>query len=143
MRDWLIWLVVGVGLAVAELLSLDLVLIMVASGAFAAALGAGLGLAPLLQGAVFAVVSALALFLVRPIARRHLQSGSPIATGIAALIGKDALVLEEVGTHGGLVKIDGEQWTARPFQDGQVIEPGTTVEVITIQGATALVWRKY
>jgi membrane protein implicated in regulation of membrane protease activity len=142
MRDWLIWLVVGVGLAVAELLSLDLVLIMLAAGALAAAAGAGLGLPLVLQGIVFAVVSALALLLVRPVARTHLQSGSPIATGIAALVGKDALVLEQVGAHSGLVKIDGEQWTARPFAADQVIEPGATVEVITIKGATALVWRK-
>jgi membrane protein implicated in regulation of membrane protease activity len=143
MREWLLWLLVGAGLAVAELLSLDLVLIMLAAGAFAAAGGAALGLPLLLQGGVFAVVSAIALFLVRPVARAHLERGAPLTTGIAALVGKDALVLEQVGSDSGLVKLDGEEWTARPFQDGQVIEPGTTVEVITIQGATALVWRKY
>ena len=142
MRDWLLWLLFGVGLAVAELVSLDLVLIMLAAGAFAAACGAALGLPLLFQGLVFAIVSALALVLIRPVARAHLERGAPLATGIAALIGKDALVLEEVGDGSGLVKIAGEQWTARPFQDGQVIEPGATVEVITIQGATALVWRK-
>jgi membrane protein implicated in regulation of membrane protease activity len=142
MRDWLIWLLLAVGLAVAELLSLDFVLIMLAAGALAAAAGAGLGLPVAVQALLFALVSGLALLLVRPIARRHLQSGSPIATGIAALVGKDALVLEEVGSHSGLVKIDGEQWTARPFAEGQVIEPGATVEVISIRGATALVWRR-
>jgi membrane protein implicated in regulation of membrane protease activity len=142
MPYWLIWLLLGVGLAVGELLSLDLVLIMLASGAFAAAVGAGLGAHVLVQGLLFALVSGLALVLARPIARAHLQQGSPIATGVAALVGKDALVLEQVGASSGLVKIDGEQWTARPFEDSQVIEPGTTVEVITIQGATALVWRK-
>ncbi|MCW2569331.1 MAG: regulator of rane protease YbbK [Mycobacterium sp.] len=143
MREWLVWLLVAVGLAVAELLSLDLVLIMLAAGAFAAAGTAALGGPLAVQGLVFAVVSALAMFLVRPVARAHLERGAPLATGIAALVGKDALVLEEVGTESGLVKIDGEEWTARPFQDGQVIEPGATVEVITIQGVTALVWRKY
>jgi membrane protein implicated in regulation of membrane protease activity len=142
MRDWLLWLLLGVGLAVAELLSLDLVLIMVSAGAFAAAGGAVLGLPLLFQALLFALVSTLALVLVRPVARAHLERGAPLVTGVAALVGKDALVLEEVGTSSGLVKIDGEQWTARPFQDGQVIEPGTTVEVITIQGATALVWRR-
>jgi membrane protein implicated in regulation of membrane protease activity len=143
MREWLVWLLVAVGLAVAELLSLDLVLIMLAAGAFAAAGTAALGGPLAVQGLVFAVVSALAMFLVRPVARAHLERGAPLATGIAALVGRDALVLEEVGTESGLVKIDGEEWTARPFQDGQVIEPGATVEVITIQGVTALVWRKY
>jgi membrane protein implicated in regulation of membrane protease activity len=142
MREWLLWLLVGVGLAVAELLSLDLVLIMLASGAFAAAATAALGGPLLVQGLVFAVVSGLALFLVRPVARAHLERGAPLATGVAALLGHDALVLEEVGHDSGLVRLDGEEWTARPFQDGQIIEPGATVEVITIQGATALVWRK-
>ncbi|HEY0487112.1 MAG TPA: NfeD family protein [Mycobacteriales bacterium] len=142
MRDWVIWLLFGVGLAVAELLSLDLVLIMLASGALAAAVVAGLGAQVLVQALVFAVVSALTLLVVRPVARRHLVGGSPIATGVAALAGRDALVLERVDAHSGLVKINGEQWTARPFADDQVLAPGETVEVITIQGATALVWRK-
>jgi membrane protein implicated in regulation of membrane protease activity len=87
-------------------------------------------------------VSGLSLVLVRPVARAHLQSGSALPTGVAALIGKDALVLEEVGAESGLVKIGGEQWTARPFTGDQVIEPGAVVEVITIRGATALVWRR-
>jgi membrane protein implicated in regulation of membrane protease activity len=142
MPSWLLWLLAGVGLAVAEMLSLDLVLIMLAGGAFAAAAGAALGAPLLLQGLIFVLVSGLALVLVRPIARRHLQSGPGLVTGIAALEGRDALVLEEIGDHTGLVKLDGEQWTARPFTEGQVIEPGSTVEVIKIQGATALVWRK-
>jgi membrane protein implicated in regulation of membrane protease activity len=139
---WLVWLLAGVALAVAEMLSLDLVLIMLAGGALAGAVTASLGAPPLLQGLVFALVSALGLVLVRPIARRHLQAGPGLVSGVAALEGKTALVLEEVGPYAGLVKIDGEHWTARPFEDGQVIEPGTSVEVIKIQGATALVWRR-
>jgi membrane protein implicated in regulation of membrane protease activity len=142
MPAWLIWVLVGVGLTVAEMLSLDLVLIMLAAGAFAAAAGAGLGAHLAVQGLLFVLVSALGLLLVRPVATRHLQTGPDLVTGIAALPGRDALVLEEVGAHSGLVKLDGEEWTARPFEDGQVLEPGTTVEVIKIQGATALVWRK-
>jgi membrane protein implicated in regulation of membrane protease activity len=142
MRDWVIWLVFGVGLAVAELLSLDFVLIMLAAGALAGSAAAGLGAPLLIQALVFALVSALALVLVRPLARRHLQGGSPIATGVAALEGREALVLEQVDAHSGLVKIGGEHWTARPFEERQVLAPGETVEVITIQGATALVWRK-
>jgi membrane protein implicated in regulation of membrane protease activity len=142
MRDWLIWLVVGVGLAVAELLSLDFVLIMLAAGALAAAAAAGLGAEVVVQGVVFALVSALALFLVRPIARRHVQSAPATPMRIEALPGREVLVLEQVGPDTGLVKIDGEHWTARPFEAGQVLEPGETAEVITIRGATALVWRK-
>jgi membrane protein implicated in regulation of membrane protease activity len=142
MRDWVLWLLFGVGLAVAELLSLDFVLIMLAAGALAASAAAGLDAPLLVQGLVFALVSALALVLVRPVARRHLVGGPAIITGVAALVGRDALVLERVDAHTGLVKIDGEQWTARPFEDSQVLAPGETVEVIKIQGATALVWRK-
>jgi membrane protein implicated in regulation of membrane protease activity len=139
---WLVWLLAGVALTVAEMLSLDLVLIMLAGGALAGAVTALLGAPPLLQGLVFALVSALGLVLVRPIARRHLQAGPGLVSGVAALEGKTALVLEEVGPYAGLVKIDGEHWTARPFEDGQVIDPGTSVEVMKIQGATALVWRR-
>jgi membrane protein implicated in regulation of membrane protease activity len=142
MPSWLIWLLAGVALTVAEMLSLDLILVMLAGGALAAAASAAVGAPLLLQGLVFALVSALGLVLVRPIARRHLQSGPGLVSGIAALEGKQALVLEQVGPHAGLVKIDGEHWTARPFEDGQVIDPGTSVEVMKIQGATALVWRR-
>jgi membrane protein implicated in regulation of membrane protease activity len=142
MPSWLIWLLAGVALTVAEMLSLDLILVMLAGGALVAAASAAVGAPLLLQGLVFALVSALGLVLVRPVARRHLQSGPGLVSGIAALEGKQALVLEQVGPHAGLVKIDGEHWTARPFEDGQVIDPGTSVEVMKIQGATALVWRR-
>lgn len=139
----MIWLVVSVGLLVAEIFSLDLVLVMFASGALAAAVAAGVG-APLLpQALVFAVVSVLALVGIRPLAQRRLTDSVPhVRHGIEAIKGSSALVLEQVDDYNGLVKIGGEQWTARAFDSTQVIEPGQTVQVIEVKGATALVWRQ-
>ncbi|HEV2087734.1 MAG TPA: NfeD family protein [Cryptosporangiaceae bacterium] len=144
MRAWIIWLVVSVGLVIAELFSLDLVLIMFATGALAAAGTAALVEdSLLLQAIVFAVVSALSLGLVRPLARTRLQAGTEeVRHGIDALKAQDALVLERVDEHGGLVKLGGEQWTARSFDATQILEPGQTVQVVDIKGATALVWRQ-
>jgi membrane protein implicated in regulation of membrane protease activity len=139
----LIWIVVAVGLVVAELFSLDLVLIMLAAGALAAAGAAGLGAPLVIQGVVFAVVSVLALFLARPAMRQKMQpDGEQHRMGIEALKGSPAVVLQQVDEHSGLVKIGGEEWTARAFDATQVLEPGQKVQVIDIKGATALVWRQ-
>jgi len=137
-----VWLLLSVGLAVAELFSLDLVFLMVAAGALGAAGAAALTDSLLVQALVFSVVSVLALVAVRPVARRHLHRGTGTPTGIEALEGASALVLERVDEHAGLVKIRGEQWTARPYDATQVLEPGDTAQVVTIKGATALVWRQ-
>jgi membrane protein implicated in regulation of membrane protease activity len=140
---WVIWLVVAVGLLVAEMFSLDLVLVMFASGALAAAIAAGADAPLLLQALVFAIVSVLALVGVRPLAQRRLSESMPnIRHGIDAIKGSSALVLEQVDDHNGLVKIGGEQWTARSYDSTQTIEPGQTVQVIEVKGATALVWRQ-
>jgi membrane protein implicated in regulation of membrane protease activity len=140
---WVIWLVVAVGLLVAEMFSLDLVLVMFASGALAAAVAAGAGAPLVLQALVFALVSVLALAGVRPLAKRKLEvAKDPIKHGMDAIRGSNALVLERVDDYNGLVKIGGEQWTARAFDSTQVIEPGQTVQVIEVKGATALVWRQ-
>jgi membrane protein implicated in regulation of membrane protease activity len=77
--------------------------------------------------------------VLRPIAARHLRTPARIRTGSAALVGSKALVLERVDADGGQVKIGGEIWTARAFDDEAVIEPGARVEVLKIDGATALV----
>src|SRR4051794_14195568 len=123
--------------------SLDLVLVMFASGALAAAIAAGADAPLLLQALVFAVVSVLALVGVRPLAQRRLSTSVPnIKHGIDAIKGSNALVLERVDDYNGLVKIGGEQWTARAFDSTQVIEPGQTVQVVEVKGATALVWRQ-
>lgn len=139
MHAWLVWLIVAAVLAGAEALSLDLVLIMLAGGAAGGAITAGLGGAGAIQVLV-AIVVALALLLgVRPIARRHLTAREHL-TGSEALVGKSAVVLSRVDSHDGRVRLNGGEWTARSFDDGQVIEPGTTVQVMQISGATAVVW---
>ena len=139
----MIWLVVSVGLVVAEMFSLDLVLLMFAAGALAAGGAAALGLPVAVQALVFAIVSVLALLGVRPLAKRRLNdAGEHVRHGIDAIKGSDALVLSRVDEHGGLVKIGGEEWTARAFDSTQTLEPGQKVQVIDIKGATALVWRQ-
>ena len=88
---------------------------------------------------MFILASAASLLVLRPIATRHLRTPARIRTGSAALVGSKALVLERVDRDGGQVKIGGEVWTARAFDDDDVIEPGARVEVMKIEGATALV----
>jgi membrane protein implicated in regulation of membrane protease activity len=139
----LLWLIIGAVLAIAEVFTTTLVLIMFAAGAFAAAGAAALGLPLELQIVAFGVVAAAALAGARPALRRHLQSepqGAPI--GLAALEGASALVLERIDQDHGRIKVDGEQWTARPFDATQVFEAGDRVRVIEIKGATALVWKE-
>jgi membrane protein implicated in regulation of membrane protease activity len=98
---------------------------------------AGAGLA--LQILVFTLASAASLLVLRPIARRHLQTPTRLRSGTAALVGSDAYVTERVDGRGGQVKLSGELWTARAFDDDEVIEPGARVRVMQIEGATALV----
>jgi membrane protein implicated in regulation of membrane protease activity len=138
-----IWLIAGVLLAIAELFTLDFVLIMIAAGAFAAAV-AGLASAPIpLQVVVFAAVSALGLVAVRPAIKRRLHRGAdPAVMGIEALEGTEATVIEQVSDGRGMVKIGGELWQARPYDVAQVIDAGTMVRVVEVRGATALVWKE-
>lgn len=139
----LLWLVFALGLAGAETLTGDMFLLMLSGGALSAAAASWLTGWPLWSGgAVFLVVSVLLLVLVRPALRRRLWAGSGGAeTGIAALEGTTALVLDRVEHHDGRVKIGGEVWTARAFNDGDAFEPGEQVTVIRIDGATAVVDR--
>ncbi len=136
-----IWLIVGVLLVVAELLSGEFVLLMLGGGALAAA-GVSLFVGgPVVGGVVFAVVSVLLLFAVRPALRRRLDRGvDRTVMHHQALLGSTAVVVARVDEHGGRVKIGGEVWTARAMFEGHVIEPGTRVEVGKIEGATALVY---
>lgn len=140
----LLWIVLGVVLAVAEMFTATFVLIMLAAGAFAAATAAALGAPVVGQVAAFGVVSALALAAVRPIIMRHGLSASQTGDtpfGVEAIEGSAGLVLEQVDADHGLVKIDGEMWTARSYDATQVMEPGERVRVVEVRGATALVWR--
>jgi membrane protein implicated in regulation of membrane protease activity len=135
----LIWLIAAVALAGAEALTGDLFLLMLGGGALAAA-GSSLIFDELwVHGAVFAVVSLLLLVLVRPALRRHFLSGTRLLDRPKELEGKSALVLDRVARYEGQVRLDGEVWTARPYNDNDVYEPGDHVTVVHIDGATAVV----
>lgn len=139
MPDWLIWLIAAGVFAVAEAASLTFVLVMFAGGAAAGAITAALG-GPVVLQFVVAIVATLALLGgVRPVARRHLMSGSSAVTGTDALIGQEAVVLDEVDARDGRIRLNGAEWSARAFDHSQVLPSGTVVRVMKITGATALV----
>ena len=139
MPVWLIWLIAALALAGAEALTGDLFLLMLSGGALAA-VGSNLIFDNyIVDGIVFAVVSVLLLALVRPALKRRFTQGTGLLDRPKELEGKSALVLDRVGRHEGQVRLDGEVWTARPFNDNDVYEPGDHVTVVQIDGATAVV----
>jgi membrane protein implicated in regulation of membrane protease activity len=137
---WAAWLVLAVGLGVAEMVSLDLILIMVAVGALVGALAAIASLPLVLQVLLAAGSSAAMLALVRPNLVKRLHSGPDLVTGTGKLVGQQGVVTEEMSAHHpGRVKVAGEIWSACPYDDTLTIAPGQTVEVFAIRGATAYV----
>ncbi len=141
MPGWLIWAIVAVALAVGELLTPGMFFLgPVALAAVAAGVVALLGVAAWLQLLVFIGVSIASLGVLRPIARAHIRMPALMRTGTAALVGSKAVVLQRVDANGGRVRIGGEEWSARAYLDDQVLEAGTRVEVVKIEGATALVY---
>ena len=139
MEDWVWWMVAAGGLIAAEIFTLSFFLGPVGVAAVVAALAALLGAGTAVQIVIFIVASAASLAFLRPIATRHLRTPARLRSGAAALVGSKALVLERVDRDAGQVKIGGEVWTARAFDDDDVLEPGARVEVMKIEGATALV----
>lgn len=136
------WLIAAVLLGVLELLSTDLILIMLAAGALVGMVIALAGGPFVLQMVPALVVAVALLALIRPGMVRRLHAGPTLAVGPAALVGKGAFVLETVShTAPGRVKIGGDVWTAQPSDEDEVIEQGAGVEVVSIQGATAYVRR--
>ena len=140
MDPWLIWLVVAAVLAVAEIVTLTAALGMLSVSALVAAGSAAVGLPVPFQFLVFALVATGTVVFVRPIALRHVLRPQVERFGIDALVGRPAYVLSEVTGLGGRVRIDGEEWTARAYDETLVIPPGKTVDVMEISGATALVY---
>jgi membrane protein implicated in regulation of membrane protease activity len=137
---WILWTLGAVALAVGEILTPGMFFLgPVALGAVLAAVAALVGAAVLLQVAVFVLAAAAGVGLLRPIARRHLRLPAAVRTGTEALVGARAVVLQRVDSAGGRVRLGGEEWSARAFLDDQVLEPGARVEVVKIEGATALV----
>ena len=137
---WLVWVVVAIALAVGEVLTPGLFFLgPVALAAAAAALASLLGAGAVGSLVVFLVASLASLAFLRPIARRHVRLPAISRTGTDALIGRRALVTRKVDAHGGRVRIGGEEWSARSYLDGEVYDEGASVDVIQIEGATALV----
>ena len=137
---WAAWLVLAVGLAVAEMVSLDLILIMIAVGAIVGALTALASFPLILQVLLAAGASTAMLAMVRPELVKKLHSGPDLVTGMNKLVGQQGVVTEELTAHHpGRVKLAGEIWSACPYDDSLTIAPGAMVEVFAIRGATAYV----
>ena len=139
MEDWVLWMIAAGGLIAGEIFTLSFFLGPIGVAAVAAAIVALLGGGLVAQMAIFIVASAGSLVFLRPIATRHMRTPGRLRSGSAALVGSKALVLERVDADNGQVKIGGEVWTARAYDDDAVIEPGARVQVLKIEGATALV----
>ena len=140
MDSWIVWLIVAAVLGVAELLTTTLAFGLLAIAAVAAAVVGAFHLSFALQLAAFAVTAGAGLGFVRPIAIKHIKQPPALRTGVAALVGRSAIVLEEVTEHSGRVRIDGEEWSSRPYDETLIIPVGTKVDVMQIKGATVLVY---
>ncbi len=139
MDEWVLWVIAAGLLAVGEILTLGFFLGPVAIAAAAAAVVALAGGGLAVQWIVFIALSMASLLVLRPVAKRHLRTPGALRTGTAALVGGQALVLQRVDRDGGQVKLAGEVWSARAYDEDDTYEPGARVEVMKIDGATALV----
>lgn len=139
-HEWETWLIVGLLMAGAELATLDLTLLMLAVGALAGCALAALGIGVVVQVLVAVTVAIGLLGFVRPNIVRRMHAGPTLETGPKQLLGKTGMVLEQVTAHNGRVKLLGETWSARSIDEFTTIEPGHTVGVAEIDGATAVVY---
>ena len=141
MDPWLIWLIAAVVFAVGEIATLGFFLAPFAGGALIAAVASAAGAGDFVSWALFLVISVVLLAALRPLARSHRRQPALSRTGTAALVGQHAMVLERIANDEGVgcVRLDGEVWTARAYDEDEVIEQGKRVQVIEIRGATALV----
>ena len=137
---WETWLGLAILLGVAEMFSLDLVLIMLAAGALVGMVAAVLDLHIALQVLAASAASVAALAVVRPSMIKRVHGGPELALGHGKLVGRQGIVIADVsGLAAGRIKLAGEEWTAEPYDDTTTIRAGETVEVLEIRGATAVV----
>jgi membrane protein implicated in regulation of membrane protease activity len=138
---WILWVIVACAFGIGEMLTTSFFLAPFALGAALAAVADGVGAGGVAAWIVFVLASVLTLGFLRPLALSHMQSPPALRTGAAALVGKQAIVLERICNDEGVgcVRIDGEVWTARAYDADEVIESGKRVYVMEIKGATALV----
>ncbi|HYM56614.1 MAG TPA: NfeD family protein [Solirubrobacteraceae bacterium] len=141
MDPWVLWLIAAVVLAVGEIATMGFFLAPFAAGALVAALISAAGAGTAISLIIFLAVSVTALASLRPIARSHLRMPAQLRTGTSALVGSNATVIERIANHEGVgcVRIGGEVWTARAYDEDEVIDAGRQVQVVEIRGATALV----
>jgi membrane protein implicated in regulation of membrane protease activity len=139
-HTWIVWLIIAAVLGTVEIFTTTLAFGLVALGALVAAGAGWAGGDPAVQFAAFVLASAVGLGVARPFALRHVRQPPLLRTGTAALVGRTAKVLEEVSDSGGRVRIGGDVWSARSYDETQVIPVGATVDVMHIEGATALVY---
>lgn len=137
---WFVWLLAAAALGAAEFFTLTLAFGLLAAAALVAAIVAGVGIGILGQLVAFGAAAAAGLVVVRPIARRHMSQTPITSEGSDALVGKMGVVIEEVSALHGLIKIGGEEWSARTLDEHQVIPPGAWVDVMEIEGANAIVY---
>jgi membrane protein implicated in regulation of membrane protease activity len=140
MDSWIIWLIIAAVLGTVEIMTTTLAFGLVGLAALIAAGTGFLGGDAAIQFGAFILASVLGLGVARPFALRHIRQPPMLRTGTAALVGRPAITLEEVGPHSGRVRIGGEEWSARSYDETVVIPAGKTVDVMHIEGATALVY---
>ncbi|MGC5567481.1 NfeD family protein [Streptomyces sp. FR-108] len=136
---WVWWLIGAAGLGIPLVVTAMPEFGMLAVGAVAGAVTAGFGGGVVLQVVVFAAVSVALIAVVRPVAARHRSQRPQLATGIDALKGKQAVVLEKVDGSGGRIKLAGEIWSARSLDTTRAYDVGQEVDVVEIEGATAII----
>ncbi|GGP16876.1 NfeD family protein [Nonomuraea glycinis] len=140
MDAWIIWIILAVVLGVAEIFTLTAAVGLLGIASLLTAASAAIGLPVPLQLLVFALSSTAGLVVIRPIAARHIRQPQLRRFGVEALVGKPAYVLAEVTGRDGRIRLAGEEWSARAYDETLVIPTGATVDVIEIDGATALVY---
>jgi membrane protein implicated in regulation of membrane protease activity len=140
MDPWLIWLVAAFAMTIAESLTLTVVLGLLGGAAALTAVFAAIGLPLPLQPLIFSAAATTAVLLARPALSRRLYRPDTTLFGIDALVGQPGYVLDQVTNLSGRVRISGEEWSARAFDDTAIIPTGTTVDVMAITGSTAIVY---
>ncbi|MEV0631588.1 NfeD family protein [Nonomuraea wenchangensis] len=140
MDEWVIWVILAVVLGVAELFTFTAALGLLGAAALITAATAAIGLPVPLQLIFFAAASAAGLLVVRPFALRHIKQPQLQRFGVEALVGKPAYTVSEVTGREGRIRVGGEEWSARAYDETLVIPEGATVDIIEIEGATALVY---
>ena len=141
MESWIVWLIVAAVLGVAELVTITFAFGIIAVAAVVAAVVGVFHIDFAIQLAAFVGAAGAGLGFLRPFAIRHVKQPPALRSGTAALVGRSAIVMEEVNEHSGRVRIEGEDWSSRPYLDESLVIPvGTKVDVMQIKGATALVY---